>query len=147
MSICRHVSGAIGGGGLQEDIHLWDTWPPTYMYMYASRCAPLCRCCGTVQVLWPVHFCVQPARLWLTVFCTFTVSHLANNKTCWRPSVQVLWDMKARPNSPGWLVEETATIRKGLLTLRQNLVLLRDPENPEALYPRCANVLTPTLFV
>lgn len=46
--------------------------------------------------------------------------------------------MKARPNSPDWLVEETAKIRKGLLTLRQNLVLVRDPENPEALYPRCA---------
>jgi 4-alpha-glucanotransferase len=55
----------------------------------------------------------------------------------------VLWDMKARPNSPDWLVEETATIRKGLLTLRQNLVLLRDPENPEALYPRCAPVFAP----
>lgn len=50
--------------------------------------------------------------------------------------VQVLWDMKARPNSPDWLVEETAKTRKGLLTLRQNLVLVRDPENPEALYPR-----------
>jgi hypothetical protein len=51
---------------------------------------------------------------------------------------QVIWDMKARPDSPDWLVEETARIRKGLLTLRQNLVLVTDPENPEALYPRCA---------
>jgi hypothetical protein len=50
--------------------------------------------------------------------------------------LQVLWDMKPRPNSPDWLVAETAQIRKGLLTLRQNLVLIRDPENPDALYPR-----------
>jgi len=44
--------------------------------------------------------------------------------------------MQARPNSPDWLVEETATIRKGLLTLRQNLLLLRDPENPDVMHPR-----------
>lgn len=64
-------------------------------------------------------------------------------QTCWLDSccccapAQVLWDMKARPNSPDWLVEETAKIRKVLLTLRQNLVLVSDPEIPEALYPRC----------
>lgn len=56
-------------------------------------------------------------------------------------SLQVLWELKARPNSPDWLLEETAKIRKGLLTLRQNLLLLRDPENPDTLHPRYATWL------
>lgn len=51
-------------------------------------------------------------------------------------SEKVLWELKARPGSPDWLVEEVAKTRKGLLTLRQNLLLVRDPENPERLYPR-----------
>ena len=64
--------------------------------------------------------------------------HAVNRRSVGRHAhVQVLWEMRARPNSPDWLVEETVKIRKGLLTLRQNLVLVRDPENPEALYPRC----------
>jgi hypothetical protein len=49
---------------------------------------------------------------------------------------QVLWEMKARPGSPDWLVQETATLRKGLLALRQNLLLVTDPEHPGRLYPR-----------
>lgn len=71
------------------------------------------------------------ACVWLTA-CVCTCHCTA------MPSAQVLWDLKPRPNSPDWLVAETAQIRKGLLTLRQNLVLVRDPENPDALYPRWA---------
>lgn len=51
-------------------------------------------------------------------------------------SEKTLAQLKARPGSPDWLVEEVATIRKGLLTLRQNLLLVQDPDNPERLYPR-----------
>eukprot|EP00879_Flechtneria_rotunda_P016824 GHRR01017609.1.p1 GENE.GHRR01017609.1~~GHRR01017609.1.p1 ORF type:complete len:841 (+),score=284.87 GHRR01017609.1:629-3151(+) len=53
-------------------------------------------------------------------------------------SEKALWDLKARPNSPDWLLEEVAITRKGLLTLRQNLLIIRDPDNPERLYPRFA---------
>eukprot|EP00878_Enallax_costatus_P029222 GHUV01031667.1.p1 GENE.GHUV01031667.1~~GHUV01031667.1.p1 ORF type:complete len:243 (+),score=14.94 GHUV01031667.1:61-789(+) len=51
-------------------------------------------------------------------------------------SEKVLWELKERPGSPDWLVEEIAKTRKGLLTLRQNLILVRDPEDPQRLYPR-----------
>lgn len=51
-------------------------------------------------------------------------------------SEKVLWEMKARPGSPEWLVQETQTLRKGLLALRQNLLLVTDPEHPGRLYPR-----------
>jgi len=33
------------------------------------------------------------------------------------------------------LPEEAETVRRGLLTLRQNVVLLKDPEDPNAYYP------------
>lgn len=72
------------------------------------------------------------ACVWLTA-CVCTC-HCAAMPS----AAQVLWDLKPRPNSPDWLVAETVQIRKGLLTLRQNLVLVRDPENPDALYPRWA---------
>jgi hypothetical protein len=49
----------------------------------------------------------------------------------------VLWDLKPRAGSPDWLVRETETIRRGLLSLRQNLILIRDPSNPEVMHPRC----------
>lgn len=31
--------------------------------------------------------------------------------------------------------EEVETVRRGLLSLRQNVVLLRDPDDPNAFYP------------
>ena len=46
--------------------------------------------------------------------------------------------MAPRAGSPDWLVEEVATLRSGLLTLRQNVLLLRDPERPDLLHPRFA---------
>lgn len=51
-------------------------------------------------------------------------------------SEKVLWDLKERPGSPDWLIEEITKTRKGLLTLRQNLILVRDPEDPQRFYPR-----------
>jgi len=39
--------------------------------------------------------------------------------------------MTARPGSPDWLVEEVALTRKGLLQLRQNLLLVRHPDDHE----------------
>ena len=44
---------------------------------------------------------------------------------------------QAREGSPQWLVDETDRIRRGLMTLRQNVVLVRDPEDKDAFYPRC----------
>ena len=43
---------------------------------------------------------------------------------------------KIRDGSPDWLVEETEAMRKGLLHLQHNVCLLRDPEDPDAFYPR-----------
>ena len=47
-----------------------------------------------------------------------------------------LWTLRPRPGLPKELADEVDTVRKGLLTLRQNVVLLRDPEDPERFYPR-----------
>lgn len=41
-----------------------------------------------------------------------------------------------RPDSPAWLVEEVESTRAGLIKLRQNVVLLADPEDPDAFHPR-----------
>ncbi|GFH13216.1 cytosolic 4-alpha-glucanotransferase, partial [Haematococcus lacustris] len=41
-----------------------------------------------------------------------------------------------REDSPHWLVEETERVRRGLLQLRQNVCLLRDPTDKDAFYPR-----------
>jgi hypothetical protein len=43
---------------------------------------------------------------------------------------------QVREDSPHWLIEETERIRRGLLRLRQNVVLLKDPEQRDAFYPR-----------
>ena len=45
--------------------------------------------------------------------------------------------IKVRPDSPAWLLAEAEATRAGLLALRQNVVLLRDPANEEHFYPRC----------
>ena len=45
-----------------------------------------------------------------------------------------------REDSPDWLKEETERVRKGLMALRQNVVLLPDPDDPDAFYPRCVCV-------
>lgn len=45
--------------------------------------------------------------------------------------------IKVREDSPQWLVEETDKARAGLLRLRQNVILLRDPVDPsEHFHPR-----------
>ncbi|KAG2427622.1 hypothetical protein HXX76_012273 [Chlamydomonas incerta] len=41
-----------------------------------------------------------------------------------------------RPDSPAWLAREVEETRAGLMRLRQNVVLLADPEDPEAFHPR-----------
>ena len=41
----------------------------------------------------------------------------------------------ARPNSPQWLVDEVAKTRAGLLRLRQNVVLLRNADEPDSFFP------------
>ena len=43
---------------------------------------------------------------------------------------------KIREGSPDWLVAETETMRQGLIHLQQNVCLLRDPDDPDAFYPR-----------
>ncbi|GAX79494.1 hypothetical protein CEUSTIGMA_g6935.t1 [Chlamydomonas eustigma] len=42
-----------------------------------------------------------------------------------------IMDIKVRPDSPQWLVEETEKTRLGLMKLKQNVVLLPDPADPE----------------
>ena len=41
----------------------------------------------------------------------------------------------ARPGLPTELESQVNEVRKGLLELRQNVVLLRDPDDPEVFYP------------
>ncbi|GIL90228.1 hypothetical protein Vretifemale_17909, partial [Volvox reticuliferus] len=41
-----------------------------------------------------------------------------------------------RPDSPEWLVKEVEETRAGLLKLRQNVILLQDPEDPDTFHPR-----------
>lgn len=43
--------------------------------------------------------------------------------------------LRPRPGLPPELAEEVDRTRRGLLALRQNVVLLRDPEDPEKFYP------------
>lgn len=43
--------------------------------------------------------------------------------------------IEARPNSPEWLQEEVARTRKGLMQLRQNVVLLRNSDEPDSFFP------------
>ena len=38
--------------------------------------------------------------------------------------------------SPAWLLEETDDTRTGLMKLRHNVVLLKDPTEPDHFYPR-----------
>ena len=45
--------------------------------------------------------------------------------------------IEPRPNSPDWLVEEVQRARAGLMRLRQNVVLLRNPDDSESFYPVC----------
>ncbi|GFR48695.1 hypothetical protein Agub_g10651, partial [Astrephomene gubernaculifera] len=50
-----------------------------------------------------------------------------------------------RPDSPPWLVAEVEATRAGLLALRQNVVLIADPEDPEAFHPRF-NLMTTSSY-
>lgn len=43
---------------------------------------------------------------------------------------------QVREDSPQWLLDEVAATRSGLLALRQNVVLLKDPEDKDKFYPR-----------
>ena len=43
---------------------------------------------------------------------------------------------RVREGSPDWLVAETESMLRGLLRLQHNVCLLRDPEDPDAFYPR-----------
>ena len=44
---------------------------------------------------------------------------------------------KVRPGSPQWLIEETTRTRVGLMRLRHNVILLREPSDPDnSFYPR-----------
>ncbi len=45
--------------------------------------------------------------------------------------------IEPRPDAPEWMVEETHLKRQGLLTLRRNVVLLRDEEDSDKFYPVC----------
>jgi len=47
-----------------------------------------------------------------------------------------------RPDSPRWLLDETERVRTGLMRLRQNVVLVPDPESPGAYHPRFALMST-----
>ena len=49
-----------------------------------------------------------------------------------------LWALQPRPGLPKELADEVHATRKGLLALRQNVLLLPDPEDPERFYPRFA---------
>ena len=44
--------------------------------------------------------------------------------------------LRVRDGSPDWLVKETEELRRGLMTLLQNVILLRDPDDADAFYPR-----------
>ncbi|KAK9799848.1 hypothetical protein WJX73_009580 [Symbiochloris irregularis] len=44
--------------------------------------------------------------------------------------------IKARDGSPEWMVAETETLKKGLMSLRHNVVLLHHESSPDMFYPR-----------
>lgn len=92
-------------------------------------------CCASIFILF---YC-----LWRRLTATSLLHMLSKGfifESCSSPwllvasgwtTLQVLWDMTARPGSPDWLVQEVALTRKGLLQLRQNLLLVRHPDDPE----------------
>lgn len=43
--------------------------------------------------------------------------------------------IRARLRSPEWLKNEVTATREGLMRLRQNVLLLRDPDDPDSFYP------------
>lgn len=45
-----------------------------------------------------------------------------------------------RDGSPQWLVDEVQATKRGLMGLLQNVCLLRDGEDPDRFYPRCARM-------
>ena len=51
------------------------------------------------------------------------------------PSEVAIAAIEARPNSPQWLQEEVAKTKKGLMRLRQNVVLLRNSDEPDSFFP------------
>lgn len=51
-------------------------------------------------------------------------------------SEEKIQSVQPRPGSPGWLVSEVESTRKGLMALRHNVALLRDPEDADRFYPR-----------
>ena len=65
---------------------------------------------------------------------SFTYTHKKNNNTMApEPSAGTSggWGMTPAPALP----PPSCRTRKGLLALRQNVVLLRDPEDPDKFYP------------
>lgn len=50
-------------------------------------------------------------------------------------SEEALWALRPRPGLPKELANEVEATRKGLLMLRQNVVLLKDLEDPSRFYP------------
>ena len=66
------------------------------------------------------------------------VSVVAHGRLCChlvRCSEVAIKAIAPRPDSPEWLVEEIARTRAGLMRLRQNVVLLRNPDDGESFYP------------
>jgi len=57
---------------------------------------------------------------------------------------QIVESLTPRRGSPKWLTEEMEEDLKGLLSLRQNVVLLKDPEDSRRFYPRIGMLNTST---
>ena len=55
-------------------------------------------------------------------------------QTCSEAAISAI---EARPNSPEWLQEEVSRTRKGIMRLRQNVVLLRNGDEPDSFFPVC----------
>ena len=57
---------------------------------------------------------------------------------------QIVESLTPRKGSPNWLMDEMEEDLRGLLSLRQNVVLLKDPEDSRRFYPRIGMVDTPS---
>ncbi|KAJ9519153.1 hypothetical protein QJQ45_007717 [Haematococcus lacustris] len=86
-------------------------------------------------------------KMWQEVAAKYLVE---TSEGCFRlrpqySSERAIMDIKVREDSPHWLVEETERVRRGLLQLRQNVCLLRDPTDKDAFYPRF-NLMSSTSY-
>mmetsp|Transcript_13105 Transcript_13105/g.39668 ORF Transcript_13105/g.39668 Transcript_13105/m.39668 type:complete len:1026 (-) Transcript_13105:2008-5085(-) len=100
--------------------------------------------------IWDIDRLCEPYVTWALLQDTFgelaadvaskyfeenTVTHRYSFRGSFKSEAGIM-AIKARKDSPEWLEEEVAHTRTGLMHLRQNVVLLHNPDEPDSFYPR-----------